>query len=131
MISTYDYFLFSFDPCLYHIDSLTSRLFLNLRSAAYDTPGNVQTQLNTLILSGNRQDRLREGISGQAPRPAHPDSTSLQIFTPHSIEWTSVGGPKQLFGQDVLGTKDVERPGGGDVELQPRGRLTSMPHGTP
>jgi hypothetical protein len=110
---------------------MTSRLFLNLRSAAYDTPGNVHTQSTGIVLGVNRQDRLREGISGQSPRPAHLDTTGMQIFTPHIVECGILGEPKQEFGQDTLGTEDVGHIGEADIELQRRGsRLARMPHGS-
>jgi hypothetical protein len=131
MLSTYARFLLSFDPYLYHIDSMASRLFLNLRSAAYDTPGNVHTQSTAVVLGGNRQDRLREGISGQSPRPTHLDTTGMHIYTPRRVEWDTFGEPKQVFGQDTLGKEDVGHLDEGDIELQLRGgRLASMPHWT-
>jgi hypothetical protein len=110
---------------------MTSRLFLNLRSAAYDAPRNVRTQ-STTFFSSSRQDKLREGSSGQTPRAVQLDTTSMQIYTQHSVEWSLSGGPKQVFGQDALGTEDVGHLGGGDIELQLRGGImASMPHGSP
>jgi hypothetical protein len=132
MISTYAYFLLSFDPYLYHIDSMTSRLFLNLRSVAYDTLSNVQTQSTAVVLGGYRQDTVREGVSGQTSRPAHLDTPIMQFSTPHSVERSQFGEPKQVFSQDALGKEDVGHLGGGDIELQLQGgRLAGMPHGSP
>jgi len=128
------YSLLSQDSMLISIiDRLTSKLFLNLRSAAYKGPGSVQDHLTAAFPPGNRQDKPQELFQNTGRRNTKLDT--ILSATPPGVERPGVERPgverpgverstytefEQMFSRYAPETQLIHDHRGVDMELQTR-----------
>jgi len=108
---------------IYIIDRLTSKLFLNLRSAAHKGPGSVQGQSTTAFPPGNRQGKPRELFQNTGRRNMGRRHTNLDTTlsaAPPGIERGTYSEFEQMFSRYAPETQLIDDHGGGDMELQTR-----------
>ena len=101
---------------------MTSRLFLNLRSAGSSTPNSLQPNLTNTFPLGNRQYSPPE--SGQTTSGSKPTAVTLDttLFSMAShIDASVFSDQEQIPSGDTAETKPGEEFGGEDVESRPRG----------
>ena len=78
---------------------LTSRLFLNLRSAAYNGPNYIHNQSTAAFPSRDRRDKPRESVQIIGRREIKSiNLTTTQFATPSSIERSTYDEFDQRFG---------------------------------
>ena len=118
------YSLLSQDSMLISIiDRLTSKLFLNLRSAAYKGPGSVQDHLTAAFPPGNRQDKPQELFQNTGRRNTKLDT--ILSATPPGVERPGVERStytefEQMFSRYAPETQLIHDHRGVDMELQTR-----------
>ena len=109
---------------VYHITSMTSRLFLNLRSAGSSTPSSSQPNLTTALPLGNRQYSPPESdqtTSGSKP-PAVTLDTTLFAMVSH-MDRSAYSDQEQALSGHTAESKPGEEFGGGDDHEVDRGAL--------
>ena len=101
---------------------MTSRCFLNLRSAGSSTPNSLQTNLTIAFPLGIRQYAPPE--SGQTTNDSKPAAVTLDttLFAMAStIDRSAFSDQGQMLSGGTVETKLGEEFGGGDVESRLRG----------
>ncbi|SRR5258706_2730317 len=101
---------------------MTSRCFLNLRSAGSSTPISLQPNLTTAFPLGIRQYSPPE--SGQTTSDSKPAAVTLDttLFSMASnMDRSAFSDQEQMLSGDTIETKPGDEFGGGEVESWPRG----------
>jgi hypothetical protein len=97
---------------------MTSRLFLNLRSAGSSTPNSLQPQAITTLFLDNRKATPPESDQSTSG-PVALDTTLFAIAT--DVERGGFSDQEQMHSWDTAETQSGEESSRGDAELRPRG----------
>jgi len=123
MLSTYFIPLLLDDPWLIHPDRITSRLFLNLRSAGSGAPNHLQDQSVTTPHLGNRQAMPPESVQVTSRPTLAAVNLDTTLFAMASgVEQSTFSDQGRTFSWDAVETKTSGNGSAGDVELQLRDR---------
>jgi len=123
ILSTYFILLLLDDPPLIHPNRMTSRLFLNLRSAGSGAPNHLQAPSVITPRLGNRQAIPPESVqitSRPTLASANLDTTLFSMAS--GVEQSTCSDQWQMFSWDAVETNASGDGSAGDVELQLRDR---------